>query len=342
MIVFNIFSVLVFSLLFSFDLYICKFNQSEQTLQLLITVFRHGDRTNDVLTNYPKNPYINETYYPYGYGELTNLGKEKMYKLGEEFKNMYYLFLEQQDLFESIDLLSTNLNRTRCSLEFFLKGLFFTYNSTLDCENFTPFSYKVVALENNRILSMPLWYCPKYQLLYDIYISSREGRSMERYYKPLYSYISQRTGLTIDSTYDLMLLYMQFICEKDWGFALPEWTKLVYPEYLTNAIKTYYKTTVASSAHNQLFGVSLLSGLNIYFPHIPNYGACVVLELHKVNQTYYIKVLYNQEIFNKFVEMQIPGCPIMCPFEKFVNLVHSNLPEDGDPCIIDDLNEITK
>ncbi|KAJ8951024.1 hypothetical protein NQ318_006409 [Aromia moschata] len=36
------------------------------------TIFRHGERTVDPSTLYPKDPYINEKYYPYGVGQLTN------------------------------------------------------------------------------------------------------------------------------------------------------------------------------------------------------------------------------------------------------------------------------
>lgn len=37
-------------------------------------VFRHGDRTPDVYpVIYPNDPYINETYYPYGVGQLTKV-----------------------------------------------------------------------------------------------------------------------------------------------------------------------------------------------------------------------------------------------------------------------------
>lgn len=34
-------------------------------------MFRHGDRT--IVESYPTDPYKNETYWPEGFGELTNV-----------------------------------------------------------------------------------------------------------------------------------------------------------------------------------------------------------------------------------------------------------------------------
>lgn len=45
----------------------------------LFQVFRHGDRT-PVTPTYPLDPYINETYEPYGHGELTEVRLELIIK----------------------------------------------------------------------------------------------------------------------------------------------------------------------------------------------------------------------------------------------------------------------
>lgn len=41
---------------------------------MLPKIFRHGSRTNTDNNVYPKDPYINEMYYPIGHGQLTNVG----------------------------------------------------------------------------------------------------------------------------------------------------------------------------------------------------------------------------------------------------------------------------
>ncbi|CAD7004464.1 unnamed protein product [Ceratitis capitata] len=46
---------------------------SNSTLKLVHIVLRHGART--PVTTYPNDPYVNETYSPYGWGHLTNRAK---------------------------------------------------------------------------------------------------------------------------------------------------------------------------------------------------------------------------------------------------------------------------
>lgn len=54
-------------------------------------VFRHGPRT--PADTYPNDPHFNETFYPYGWGHLTNDGKKYMYETGEWLKQRYGRFL---------------------------------------------------------------------------------------------------------------------------------------------------------------------------------------------------------------------------------------------------------
>lgn len=39
----------------------------------IFQLFRHGDRTPDKVGMYPTDPHLNDTYYPYGLGALTNV-----------------------------------------------------------------------------------------------------------------------------------------------------------------------------------------------------------------------------------------------------------------------------
>lgn len=54
-------------------------------------VFRHGPRT--PADTYPTDEYINEQFFPYGWGQLTNEGKEFMFESGEWLKERYGKFL---------------------------------------------------------------------------------------------------------------------------------------------------------------------------------------------------------------------------------------------------------
>lgn len=39
----------------------------------VLQVVRHGSRT--PVSTYPKDPYVNETFFPYGWGQLTNVSE---------------------------------------------------------------------------------------------------------------------------------------------------------------------------------------------------------------------------------------------------------------------------
>lgn len=57
-----------------------KFKE-DSSLVMAHVLFRHGQRTPDVSTIYPKDPYRNETYYPYGLGALTNVSVQILPKI---------------------------------------------------------------------------------------------------------------------------------------------------------------------------------------------------------------------------------------------------------------------
>jgi len=41
-----------------------------------LQVFRHGPRT--PADTYPRDPYVNETYYPFGWGQVTNVSRKQV------------------------------------------------------------------------------------------------------------------------------------------------------------------------------------------------------------------------------------------------------------------------
>ncbi|KAK4879694.1 hypothetical protein RN001_007840 [Aquatica leii] len=361
--------VIVLFLIFRFNFCQCEHGE-KNNLELVFTIFRHGDRTIDLITTYPKDPYRNETYYPYGYGELTNAGKLRMYKLGEVFQKQFKSFLGSLYLPSLIKSVSTDYSRTKCSLQLFLAGLFPPFTTLLEWNknlNWNPIAFDSVSLQSNRLLSFPYFYCPQYQVLYRAYTQTPEVVAIENHYKPMYSYITQNTGLNVTSIFQLFILYFGLTCEKEWGLTLPAWTNDVFPNYLRRAAEDNYVVMSGTPQLNQLLGgfllkkiindmnqtingttgqpkmyvysgheisvVSILAAMNVYYPHVPNYSACVIIELHKINQKHYVKVRYNKYVFDQFVDMKIPRCTKMCPLNRFISLLEENIPEDGDPCV---------
>jgi lysosomal acid phosphatase len=60
-------------------------------LKLSLVIHRHGDRT--PINCYPTDPYKNASYWLDGWGQLTNRGKDRMFKLGKYIRARYENFL---------------------------------------------------------------------------------------------------------------------------------------------------------------------------------------------------------------------------------------------------------
>ncbi|XP_015111562.1 venom acid phosphatase Acph-1 isoform X2 [Diachasma alloeum] len=68
----------------------------------------------------------------------------------------------------------------------------------------------------------------------------------------------------------------------------------------------------------------LLAALQVYdFQHIPNYGSFVTLELHRIWDEFYVKVLYNNgtPLVKASVQLTIPGCETTCRLSQFQSIL---------------------
>jgi prostatic aicd phosphatase len=55
-------------------LHVVNFTQQRKCIFLQdFQLFRHGNRTPDKMSRYPADPYLNETFQPFGYSQLTTV-----------------------------------------------------------------------------------------------------------------------------------------------------------------------------------------------------------------------------------------------------------------------------
>ncbi|CAH2020079.1 unnamed protein product, partial [Acanthoscelides obtectus] len=134
----------------------------ESSLVVSHVLFRHGNRTPELTELYPKDPYLNERYYPYGRGQLTKAGKRKEFNIGSTLRSRYRNFLGDFYLPDMVEALSTDYNRTKMSLELVLASLF-TPNKDQMFENglyWQPVPYNYLPKNKDPILLGVL--CPHY------------------------------------------------------------------------------------------------------------------------------------------------------------------------------------
>ncbi|KAJ8944268.1 hypothetical protein NQ318_009645 [Aromia moschata] len=95
---------------------------SNDTLVSVAVLFRHGDRAPK--TSFPNDPYFSTTYWPMGFKQLTNQGKQRHYELGKWFRNRYDSFLPKIYSPDDIYVRSSDVDRTLMSAAANLAGLY--------------------------------------------------------------------------------------------------------------------------------------------------------------------------------------------------------------------------
>ncbi|KAJ3659157.1 hypothetical protein Zmor_010861 [Zophobas morio] len=332
------------------------------SLKLLYVIFRHGNRTpNGPEELYPEDPYLNEKYSPIGLGQLTNSGKRREYRIGKALRERYNQFLGQYYTPEIIEPVSTDYNRTKMSLLLVLYSLYppkgveiWKWNT-----DWQPIPYNYLPASEDKFLLGTL--CPHYIELYDEYSHSPQVQAKYNKYQNIFNYISRNTGLNITSFRDVYQLRFGLLAEKDWGFELPEWTKPVWPQNMTNlAIREYFIGTGTTNLRRMASGyflqkmiadiklkinhttpnrkiylnsahednlANLLITLDIFKkPHIPDYGAYLTFEIHLINGKYGIKIYYQNYETDEPRLLKLPACESFCALEKFISLTEEYMP----------------
>ncbi|XP_018579473.1 venom acid phosphatase Acph-1-like [Anoplophora glabripennis] len=337
---------------------------NEETLVLVHVLFRHGERTVDPSTLYPTDPYKDEKYYPYGVGQLTNAGKITEYKIGKALRKRYDNFLGRVYEPDLLDAQSTDVNRTKMSLELVLAGLFPPIGDQIFETGlyWQPIPYNFIPKGQDNILLGIL--CPNYEKYYNRLMKSKKWQREFFERRELFNYLSFHSGWNISNYGDIFYLYFGLRSEKEWGFELPEWTKLVYPQPLEDmVIKEYFVATSTTNLRRLATGYHLrkilddtkakiegtlkppsrkiflysahesnvanfLTTLDIFEPQIPPYGCYILVEVHQINGIYGIKIFYQDYIGDGPKLLKLAACEEFCPLNKFESLVEEYLPAD--------------
>ncbi|XP_046837682.1 venom acid phosphatase Acph-1-like isoform X2 [Vespa crabro] len=300
-----------------------------------------------------------------GFGELTNNGKKRAYEFGKFLRSRYRNFLSDIYTPELIKAHTTDYSRTKMSLLLVLAGLFppksiQKWNYDLNWQPI-PITY-VPWIEDNILLPMD---CPSYIEEYQRVLKTPEVIQKMNEFSEMNSNLTKWSGKNISTPLDMYSLYNILMAEWMMNLPLPEWTRSVFPDgQLKDGIIYSYEVSSSNTKLKRLSGGpllqkmvedmlafkngklikrkmnlysghetnigSMLSVLNVYKPHIPKYSSAVILELLQSNQTYYVKVVHYTGIPSKAIELQIPNCQMLCPFDKFMEITASVRPSNEE------------
>ncbi|KRT86473.1 Phosphatase [Oryctes borbonicus] len=348
---------------------------NSKELLLVHVISRHGART--PVDTYPTDPYINDTFYPVGWGQLTNEGKQDLFRLGQDLRKRYDEFLGDQystDLYYSQ---STEVDRTLSSVQVINAGIWEPKgDQKWSSLNWQPIPVHYEPLNKDTLLLVRKT-CAQYEIELRNVMMSLEVQEKLKLNKEIFEYLEIWSGNKIEDFDDVQDLYSTLYAEESFNLTLPEWTINVYPEKLYemttysfhlrayNTILTKLKGGVllkkiikdfvmkkdgtlkpkgrklfVYGGHDSTIA-NLLSALKIFKPHVPDYAATIVLEFsrNRFTNEYGVEVYYRMSIDHPLEIKQLPNCDTFCPLDDFLRITADVVPENWDlECYTSDPN----
>ncbi|XP_053672207.1 venom acid phosphatase Acph-1 [Anopheles nili] len=324
--------------------------------------FRHGQRT--PADTYPNDPYVNYTFEPYDWGQLTNKGKYSIYEqIGVWLKERYGSFVGKTYQSKNVHVQTTGVSRTQMSMQLVLAGLFPPENTPLQWNqklNWQPIPYFSEPLSQDTLLLVRVS-CPRYtEATHEVFATPKIAELMAAN-QELFQNLTRITGLKIANPDDVQSLFSTLKAESEYGLKLPAWTKAYYPDKLLPLTKKSYILNVYTDEMKRLKGgpflrktlnewealianpsgahkkillyaghdstvVNILSALKVWNENdLPDYGVMGVLELFYDSGSNRYGVVVSQKQLGKSLQrVTIPGCTQFCPIEQFKSILSNS------------------
>ncbi|KAJ1182900.1 hypothetical protein NDU88_008077 [Pleurodeles waltl] len=191
-------------------------------LRLVTLLYRHGDRS--PIKGYPTDPY-NEDTWPQGFGQLTQVGMEQHWDLGQALRSRYHGFLNDSYDRRQIHVRSTDSDRTLMSAQSNLAGLYppgesQTFNVNISWQ---PIPVHTVPENEDRLLKFPLTPCPRYEELQNETRQSAEYVNKTKENLSFLAMVANKTGIKEISLESVWSIYDTLFCESRHNLTLPSW-----------------------------------------------------------------------------------------------------------------------
>lgn len=334
-------------------------NEQTDSLRLVHIIFRHGERT--PADTYPTDPHVQHKFEPYGWGQLTNRGKQAQFEQGEWLRQRYNSFLGDTYSPDYLKAQCTDVDRTKMSSQLMLAGLYPPKGDQVWNLNllWQPIPLTVEPLKYDQLLLGRLP-CPRYQEELNRVFTTSEVRSIMEENKSLLEYSSAQSGLTISTPDDAQSLYSTLKAETDLGLQLPAWTTRVFPDPLAKITAQSFVINAMTPVLQKLKGGFLLKKiiddtnvkldkgsqmkmfsygghdstvsnflltLDAWDTQIPAYNSLVIVEIHETQPgNHAVKLFLRNSTTAEPYQLQVPGCSPICPWENFVRLTSKKVP----------------
>ncbi|XP_006804134.1 lysosomal acid phosphatase [Neolamprologus brichardi] len=201
---------------------VCGRAAAERKLVYTTVLFRHGDRS--PVKAYPTDPH-QESDWPQGFGQLSQIGMQQHFELGQFLRTRYENFLNASYNRHEILVRSTDYDRTLMSAEANLAGLYppsgqQVFNPNLKWQ---PIPVHTVPQSEERLLSFPLKDCPRYQQLMNETEHSEEFLNVTATYQDIIELVRNKTGLKDTTVETVWSVYDTLFCESQHNMTAPDW-----------------------------------------------------------------------------------------------------------------------
>ncbi|XP_074051912.1 prostatic acid phosphatase [Macrotis lagotis] len=333
-------------------------------LKLALLVFRHGDRS--PIETFPNDPY-QESAWPQGFGQLSQLGMKQHYELGKYLRKRYSTLLNSTYHRNEVYVQSTDIDRTLMSAMINLAALFPPEGSSLWNPQilWQPIPVHTVPISQEQLLYLPVTKCPRFEKLQEETLMSKEYQNLVSPYKDFIATLPALSGLHIKDLSGIWnKIYDPLFCEKTHNFTLPPWatpdtiaklkelskislmsTFAIYKRkekarlqggILVKNIIDHFKNVANGSSKKKLIIYSghdttiggLQIALDVFNGKLPPYAACHIMELYLENGQYNIEMYYRNDTQQDPYPLTLPGCTTSCPLKQFTELVSPIITED--------------
>uniref|UniRef100_A0A8C8E7M3 acid phosphatase n=1 Tax=Otus sunia TaxID=257818 RepID=A0A8C8E7M3_9STRI len=297
-------------------------------------VFRHGDHTPQEF--FPTDQH-KEVARQQGYGQLTKLGIQQQYELGQYMQRRYSYFLSVVYKQCEIYIQSTDCDHTLMSAQASLAGLYPPTQGQIWNPRilWQPIPVHTVPLSHDNLLYLPFSHCPKYNELLRETFATRDFQKQLKQKSPCFLSSLQDINnytLPVWATHGVrtkLIKLSELLLQAEFGFH-----KQIQKSRLQGGIllKTILKhmSDARKPSHQQKMVmysavttiVALQMALNVFNGKLPPYSACHFFELYQEkNGQYTIEMYYRNNSLRDPHPLTLPGCKFRCPLERFTQLV---------------------
>ncbi|XP_026751802.1 prostatic acid phosphatase-like [Galleria mellonella] len=331
-----------------------------------LLIHRHGDRTpiesslffsNDAAT-------LRELSAPYGYGQLTDVGKRSAFALGDYIGRRYSELLAPKYNRSEVYIRSTDSTRTKMTILTALSSIYLPANGSgwSDDLNWEPVPYTTVPAKydfNQASLN-----CPTFKT--DLALSMlRPYLKLQVQYGEILDLLSRKIGFSVKFLPALVYgVYDVYTAQLSLGLAIDEEIAAVFDEVeevagaaidvlygndvnkkyqagvLLNEFYTYSAKAIAGD-ETQRLRIYSAHDVNVYAfeavteitprQGVPKYASAYSLEVRRVTETgkFVVLPVYQPAPGESEIYLQVQGCDLLCDYDQFVEITSKNaLDED--------------